>query len=109
LKKLEESLQSFEPSVTLPYWDQTDDSSLYYGIPTVLTDETYTFSDGSVIPNPLRSFIFPKEVFNAQLMNLKFGPNQRDMRLLDIHTQVKFRKKKNRQRSTIPNILMKKL
>lgn len=58
--KLEEALQSIPgcEEVMLPYWDETDEYSLQYGIPTVLTDE-YFMLDGEQIPNPLRSYTFP--------------------------------------------------
>ena len=54
LVKLEEALQSVEPGVRLPYWDETSEESRKLGIPRTLTDETFEL-DGEVIPNPLRS------------------------------------------------------
>lgn len=65
VRKLELALQSIVPGVMLPYWDQTSEESKKYGIPKVLTDKTYTFSDGKEIDNPLRSFIFPVDVLDT--------------------------------------------
>jgi len=61
LVRLEEALQSIPgcENVMLPYWDETDDYSLANGIPSCLTDETFKYADGTVIPNPLVSFTFP--------------------------------------------------
>ncbi|MCB2378221.1 tyrosinase family protein [Hymenobacter sp. BT635] len=58
--KIEEALQSIPgcADVMLPYWDETADETLAYGMPKALTDEFYTL-DGVQIPNPLRSFTFP--------------------------------------------------
>lgn len=60
LYKLEEALQSIPgcEEVMLPYWDETDEYSLNSGIPWALTVENFEL-DGAVIPNPLRSFVFP--------------------------------------------------
>ncbi|MBF9220156.1 tyrosinase family protein [Hymenobacter ruricola] len=59
--KVEEALQSIPgcEDVMLPYWDQTTAEALAQGIPTALTDATYTFATGEKIPNPLLSFTFP--------------------------------------------------
>lgn len=59
LFKLEQALQSIVPGVTLPYWDETEDHAMQYGVPSILTQETFTFSDGRTIPNPLQSFVLP--------------------------------------------------
>jgi tyrosinase len=61
--KVEEALQSIKgcENVMLPYWDETDDESLHKGIPSCLTDEFFVL-DGEKIPNPLRSFVFPKNI-----------------------------------------------
>mmetsp|Transcript_1597 Transcript_1597/g.2275 ORF Transcript_1597/g.2275 Transcript_1597/m.2275 type:complete len:523 (+) Transcript_1597:76-1644(+) len=56
LLKLEEALQSVEPGVTLPYWDETSTDSRQTGIPRTLTDATFEL-DGKVISNPLRSLV----------------------------------------------------
>jgi tyrosinase len=63
LLKLEEALQSIAgcSEVMLPYWDETSEDSLTKGIPSALTDETFVL-DGKVIPNPLKSFIFPQNI-----------------------------------------------
>ncbi|APA68460.1 MULTISPECIES: tyrosinase family protein [unclassified Janthinobacterium] len=64
LVKLEKALQSIPgcESVMLPYWDETDEYSLAQGIPSCLTDEFFTYSNGNKIPNPLRSFTFPVNI-----------------------------------------------
>jgi len=59
LFKLEQALQSIVPGVMLPYWDETDEYSMQSGIPSILTQETFTFADGRTIPNPLQSFALP--------------------------------------------------
>jgi len=66
LYKIEKALQSVPgcESVMLPYWDQTykimvDGKLTFLGVPSVLTDEFFTFSDGTTIPNPLKSFKLP--------------------------------------------------
>lgn len=63
LLKLEEALQSIKgcEDVMLPYWDETDEESLKNGIPACLTDEFFEL-DGQQIANPLRSFVFPKNI-----------------------------------------------
>lgn len=63
LIKLEEALQSIKgcEDVMLPYWDETDEESLQKGIPTCLTDEFFEI-DGEKVANPLRSFVFPKNI-----------------------------------------------
>ena len=63
LYQLEKALQSIKgcADVTLPFWDETSDESLKNGIPWALTQETFTL-DGVVIPNPLRSFVFNKNI-----------------------------------------------
>ncbi len=62
--KVEEALQSIAgcADVMLPYWDEMAPESLQNGIPACLTDEFYTFADGSNVNNPLRSFTFPVRV-----------------------------------------------
>lgn len=62
VRKVELALQSIVPGVMLPYWDETSEQSRSEGIPSVLTDEKYTFSNGEEIDNPLRSFVFPVDV-----------------------------------------------
>ncbi|REJ85504.1 MAG: tyrosinase family protein [Acidobacteria bacterium] len=63
LVKLEEALRSVPgcEQVTLPFWDETSESSLQHGIPWALTRETFEL-DGETIPNPLRSFVFTKNI-----------------------------------------------
>ena len=57
--KLENALRTIVPTVTLPFWDQTNEDSLELGVPSILTDETVTL-DGETIANPLRSFVLPE-------------------------------------------------
>jgi tyrosinase len=63
LVKLEEALQSVPgcKQVMLPFWDETSDDSLKNGIPWALTRKDFVL-DGQTIPNPLRSFIFTKNI-----------------------------------------------
>jgi len=63
LVKLEEALQSIKgcENVMLPYWDETSDASLQNGIPWALTQKDFVL-DGETIPNPLRSFVFTKNI-----------------------------------------------
>lgn len=58
LYKLEEALRTIVPDVTLPFWDETSEESLRYGIPRILTQEKFIL-DGKEIDNPLRSFTLP--------------------------------------------------
>jgi len=66
LMKVEAALQSIAgcEDVMLPYWDETDEYTLAHGIPSCLTDEVFTYSNGAQIPNPLRSFTFPVNVID---------------------------------------------
>jgi tyrosinase len=63
LVRLEEALRSIPgcEDVTLPFWDETSQSSKDNGVPWALTDETFPL-DGAPIPNPLRSFVFNKTI-----------------------------------------------
>ncbi len=63
LVKLEEALQSIKgcEEVMMPYWDETDEYSTTFGIPWPLTTQYFEL-DGVEIPNPLRSFVFPKNI-----------------------------------------------
>lgn len=63
LLKLEEALQSIPgcADVMLPYWDETSEESLKNGVPWALTNKDFDL-DGKTIPNPLRSFVFPKGI-----------------------------------------------
>lgn len=63
LLKLEEALQSIPGchDVMLPFWDETSDESCTKGVPWALTQETFVL-DGATIPNPLRSFVFNKNI-----------------------------------------------
>ncbi|WP_332878387.1 tyrosinase family protein [Massilia sp. S19_KUP03_FR1] len=60
LMKVEAALQSIPgcEDVMLPYWDETDEYTLTHGIPSCLTDEVFTYSNGKQIPNPLRAYTF---------------------------------------------------
>lgn len=61
LFQLEEALRSIPgcAEVTLPFWDETSSETLKNGIPWALTNETFTFSDGTEILNPLASYRMP--------------------------------------------------
>jgi tyrosinase len=63
LLKLEQALQTAPgcKDVMLPYWDETSAESLNSGLPWALTQETFVL-DGKTIPNPLRSFVFTKQI-----------------------------------------------
>jgi len=63
LLKLEEALQSIQgcEDVMLPFWDETSDDSLKSGIPWALTQKDFML-DGETIPNPLRSFVFTRDI-----------------------------------------------
>lgn len=63
LLKLEQALQSIPgcEDVMLPYWDETSQDSIARGIPWALTVKDFEL-DGQKIPNPLRSFTFPKNI-----------------------------------------------
>jgi tyrosinase len=63
LVRLEEALRSIPgcEDVTQPFWDETAPESLANGIPSALTDETFQL-DGQNIPNPLRSFVFNRNI-----------------------------------------------
>jgi tyrosinase len=76
LLKLEQALQSIKgcEALMLPYWDQTDTHSTTKGIPSCLTDEYFTFGDGTTIANPLRSFVFPVSINDAVEENLYTKP-----------------------------------
>lgn len=45
----------------MAYWDETSEDSLHNGIPWALTDEKFDL-DGETIDNPLRSFVFPRNI-----------------------------------------------
>jgi tyrosinase len=61
--RLEDALRSIPgcEEVTQPYWDETSEASLQGGVPWALTVETFQL-DGQTIPNPLKSFIFNKQI-----------------------------------------------
>lgn len=63
LFNLEEALRSIPGchEVTLAYWDETAEDSKTSGIPWALTAESFVL-DGATIPNPLRSFVFPRPI-----------------------------------------------
>jgi tyrosinase len=63
LVRLEDALRSIPgcEDVTLPFWDETGEASKNGGVPWALTDETFPL-DGAPIPNPLRSFVFNKNI-----------------------------------------------
>ena len=63
LLKIEEALQSIPgcADVMLPFWDETSADSQKNGIPWALTQENFVL-DGATIPNPLRSFVFNRQI-----------------------------------------------
>lgn len=71
LRRLELALQKQVPGVALPYWDEVEEATTHgEGIPLVLMQREYTFSDGSgSIPNPLFSYTFQRRVAD------NLGPN----------------------------------
>ncbi|KAJ8129586.1 hypothetical protein O1611_g4042 [Lasiodiplodia mahajangana] len=56
LNRLEKALQKQVRGVTMPYWNQLFTLQQGTPIPTILTDEMYRFTNGTVIPNPLYSY-----------------------------------------------------
>ncbi len=46
----------------MPFWDECSTDSLTNGIPWALTDKSFTFANGETIPNPLRSYRFPRNI-----------------------------------------------
>lgn len=71
--RIEEALQSFEPDVMMPYWDETSEETLRLGIPKVLTEEKYEL-DGVLVDNPLQSYIFQKDVMDVKGESLYSKP-----------------------------------
>jgi tyrosinase len=63
LYRLENALRSIPgcEDVTIPFWDECSADSLAHGIPWALTNETFEL-DGATIPNPLKSFVFPRSI-----------------------------------------------
>ncbi|SMC27427.1 tyrosinase [Andreprevotia lacus DSM 23236] len=63
LVRLEQALQSVPGchDVMLPYWDETSEDSVKNGIPWALTQKDFVL-DGQTIPNPLRSFVFNRNI-----------------------------------------------
>ena len=61
LHRLEKALQSIPgcEGVMQPFWDECDPRARKEGVPGVFTDPTYTFADGTTIPNPLKSYSLP--------------------------------------------------
>ena len=61
LHRLERALQSVPDCehVMQPFWDECDSRARNDGLPAVFTDPTYTFADGTTIPNPLKSYTLP--------------------------------------------------
>jgi tyrosinase len=63
LVKIEEALQSIPgcADVMMPFWDETSQESCNHGVPWSLTQKDWVL-DGETIPNPLRSFVLPKDI-----------------------------------------------
>jgi tyrosinase len=66
LYNLEEALRSIAgcEDVTLPYWDETDEYTLNYGLPWVFTKPTFIL-DGEEIDNPLCSYKIPLKLYDS--------------------------------------------
>ncbi|TGJ88553.1 hypothetical protein E0Z10_g160 [Xylaria hypoxylon] len=62
LNRLEKALQNQVPGVTMPYWDQLNNPQQRGVIPTILTDKTYRFKNGTVISNPLYSYTLQQSI-----------------------------------------------
>src|ERR1700760_2192403 len=60
LWRLENALRSIPgcEDVTLPYWDETDDTTKREGVPSVFLAKKWTLDDGTNIHNPLYSYKF---------------------------------------------------
>lgn len=63
LLKIEEALQRIPgcADVMMPFWDETSEESLTKGVPWALTKRDWEL-DGKTVPNPLRSFVLPKDI-----------------------------------------------
>ena len=61
LLRLEAALQSIDgcESVMQPYWDETSKRAISEGLPWVFTDPEFTYENGTVIANPLKSYTLP--------------------------------------------------
>ncbi|KAF3799704.1 Tyrosinase [Colletotrichum gloeosporioides] len=64
LLRVEKALQSAPGCghLALPYWNQTSESSLKGGLPSIFTNKSYTFASGDTINNPLYSYTMQKAV-----------------------------------------------
>jgi len=62
VRRLEQALQKQVPGVTMPYWNEIDEETLTSGVPPIFLQETYTFTDGKTIDNPLLSYTFQKKI-----------------------------------------------
>ena len=63
LYRLENALQSSVPGVAMAYWDETEEETLKYGIPSVFLTPTYKCQNDEVIdPNPLYSYTFQANI-----------------------------------------------
>ena len=71
LLRLENALRKQVPGVTLPYWNEVDNASIYdSGLPSIFTDPHYTFKSGEkkseTIDNPLRSYTYQKAIMDRR-------------------------------------------
>lgn len=84
LWRLEQAMRKIDgcDDVTLPFWDEfaayqdptKPHPAVYIApIPKVLTDKDYVFSDGKTIPNPLKSYKFPKGLTDAKGANDRYS------------------------------------
>jgi len=68
---LENALQSIPgcKNVMLPHWNESDKYQFANGFPSFLTNDTFTYADGTIIKNPLVSFTFPIKIIDSELFN----------------------------------------
>ena len=62
ISKYEKALQHFDPSVMLPFWNETSALSRKEGYPPLLDKDSFTKADGSTIRNSLKSFAFSEDI-----------------------------------------------
>lgn len=62
LSKYEKALQSIDPEVTLPFWNQFSESSKTSGLHNLLTVAQLELADGSFVLNPLNGYTLQADV-----------------------------------------------
>jgi len=63
LLELERALQSINPDVTLPYWNEIDKATEETGLPKIFLAKTFTLDDNK-IANPLYSYTFQAAIYD---------------------------------------------